>query len=185
MAHLFIIENNVAKPNVETLLISPFKEIWERDSSKFKEEAIKEFTYVELMTSKLKSNPYSGYTEEDRHNKLKEVLKFDSSWKPDKLLQEAMVKIDEFQREASPTYQYYIDSLVTAERTRKFLKEIDLDERNPKTGGLLYKPADVIKGVTETEKIIQTLASLKKKVEEELFETKRVRGNRTINEFEM
>ena len=33
MAFLFVVENGVAKPNTETLLISPFKEIWERDNS--------------------------------------------------------------------------------------------------------------------------------------------------------
>ena len=40
MSHLFIVENNIAKPNTETLLISPFKEIWERDKSKDKSQVI-------------------------------------------------------------------------------------------------------------------------------------------------
>lgn len=58
MSHLFTVENNVAIPNTETLLISPFKEVWERDKSKDKGQAIKEFTFVELMSSKKKANPF-------------------------------------------------------------------------------------------------------------------------------
>lgn len=52
MSYLFIVENNIAKPNTETLLIEPFKTIWERDKTKDKEQAIKEFTFIELMSSK-------------------------------------------------------------------------------------------------------------------------------------
>ena len=73
MAFLFTVENAVAKPNVETLLISPFKEIWERDTSSDKSQAIKEFTFIELMTSKKKTNPYAGYADDIRFNKLREI----------------------------------------------------------------------------------------------------------------
>ena len=60
MSHLFIVENNVAKPNTETLLISPFKEIWERDLTEDKEIVLKEFTFMDLVSSKRKTNPYAG-----------------------------------------------------------------------------------------------------------------------------
>ena len=84
MSHLFIVENSIAKPNTETLLISPFKEIWERDESEDKETAIKEFTFIELMSCKKKSNPYAGYSDEIRKDKLKEFLfGKDSQWSPD------------------------------------------------------------------------------------------------------
>ena len=52
MSYLFIVENNIAKPNTETLLIEPFKTIWERDKTEDKGQAIKEFTFIELMSSK-------------------------------------------------------------------------------------------------------------------------------------
>ena len=183
MAFLFTVENNIAIPNVETLLISPFKEIWERDTTKEKEVAIKEFTFIELMISKKKSNPFAGYTDETRFDKLKLQL-FSVDWKPDLLVEQAMVKMVEFQREASPTYVYYVDSLETAERTRKFLKDIDLSERNDKTGNPLYKPRDVTSALIDTEKVILTLASLKEKVEQELFETTKTKGNKQINHYE-
>lgn len=184
MSYLFIVENNIAKPNTETLLIEPFSTIWERDTSKGKEQAIKEFTFIELMTSKKKSNPYAGYSDTDRFNKLREDIFKDAKWEQDKLVEQALIKVDEFQKEASPTYVYYIDSLETAEKTRKFLKEIDLSERNEKTGNPLYKPRDVTSALIDTERVILTLASLKEKVEQELFETTKTKGNKQINHYE-
>lgn len=184
MSFLFVVENNVAKPNTETLLISPFKEIWERDKSKDKVQATKEFTFIELMTSKKKSNPFSGYNDEVRFSKLKEML-FDENWKPDMEIEIGLVKMKDFQEEASPTYKYYIDNLETAEKTRTFLKNIDLYERNTKTGNPLYKPKDVTSAIADTERILQTLAILRDKVEQELFESVKTKGNRQINHFEM
>lgn len=183
MAYLFILENNIAKPNTETLLISPFKEIWERDKSKDKYKAIREFTFIELMSSKKKSNPYAGYSDSIRYQKLKEYL-FDEEWEMDELIEKGLIAINKFQQEASPTYQYYIDSLKAAEKTRKFLRNINLNEKNERTGNPLYKPKDVTSAITDTEKIIQTLSLLKEKVEQELFDTTKTKGNKQINPLE-
>lgn len=184
MAYLFNIENNIAKPNTETLLISPFKEIWERDKSPNKDTAIREFTFIELMSSKKKSNPYSGYPDEVRFEKLRDYL-FDLNWQMDSLIEQGLVKIETFQKEASPTYLYYRDSLEAAEKTRNFLRELDLSERNIKTGNPLYKPKDVTSAIADTEKIIQTLSLLKEKVDQELFDTVKTKGNKQINPLEI
>lgn len=183
MAHLFIIENNIVKPNPETLLISPFKDLWDRDRTKDKQKAIKEFTFIEFMVSRKKSNPYAGYSEDVRFDKVKQDV-FSTSWQPDILIEEAMSKLNEFQKNASPTYSYYIDSLETAENTRTFLKTVDLRQKNDKTGNPLYKPKDVTSALIDTEKVILTLATLKDKVEQELFDTTKTRGMRQINYFE-
>ena len=58
MAYLFKIEGKAVFPNEETLLIEPFKSIWERDTSKNKEYALEDFAYIEFITSLLKTNPY-------------------------------------------------------------------------------------------------------------------------------
>lgn len=184
MAYLFNLEGNIAKPNTETLLISPFKEIWKRDQSEDKHIALREFTFLELMSSKRKSNPYAGYSDEVRYNKLKEQY-FNPDWEMDELLERGLAVIAEFQTDASPTYQYYISSLEAAEKTRNFLKNIDLNEKNFKTGNPLYKPKDVTSAIIDTEKIIQTLALLKEKVEQELFDQVKTKGNKQINLLEM
>lgn len=185
MSFLFTVEGTTVIPTTETLLIPPFQEIWGRDLSKDKEIAVKEFAFIEFMTSKKKSNPFAGFTEEERPNKVKKSVFKDMEWEPDSLIEQAMAKMVEFQKEASPTYQYYIDSLVAAEKTRKFLRSIDLSDKNEKTGNLLYKPRDVTSAIVDTEKVIQTLANLKDKVEQELFDSVKTRGNKEINPYEV
>lgn len=186
MAHLFIVEKNVVKPNPETLLISPFSEIWERDTSEGKIKAIKEFTFIEFMSSKKKSNPYKGYNDEQRFDKLKEKYFSEiEDWKPDNLMEQGMATIQQFQREASPTLSYYEDALQAAENTRTFLKNIDLNERNDRTGNPLYKPKDVTTALIDTNRVVENLHALGEKVEQELFEEVKTRGNKSINIFEM
>lgn len=183
MAYLFILENNIAKPNIETILISPFKDIWDRDNSKDKSEAIKEFTFIELMSSKRKTNPYAGYSDEQRFHKLKELLKFPNDWKPDNLIEQCLAKIEEFQTEGSFNYMMYKQSLDTVMKTREYLIGIDLNERT-KSGMPVYKPADVYSAVEKVEKIMTSLNTLKEKVEQELFDSTKTRGNKLINPLE-
>ena len=185
MAFLFTVENGKAKPTTETLLISPFKEIWDRDTSEGKVRAIKEFSFIEFMTSKKHTNVYAGYTDEDRLRRLKIDLDYAPDWQPDIYVEMGMAKIIEFQKEASETYNYYMDSLATAEKTRKFLKEIDLGEKNPRTGALLYKPKDVTSALRDTEGVIQTLIALKQQVEQQLIEKTKTKGDKKTNPFEM
>ena len=97
MAYLFVIENNVAKPNVETLLIDPFNKIWERDKSKDKSQAIKEFNYIEFMVSKKKTNPYTGYDTEARKKELGKLLFNDPNFEEDYLIIEGLAKLEKFQ----------------------------------------------------------------------------------------
>lgn len=184
MSYLFVTENNIAKPNTETILISPFKEIWERDNTSTKERATKEFTYIELMSSKKKTNPYAGYSDEQRHNKLAEQIFNDLSWKPDELVEQGLATINQLQKEASPTYSYYLSACKAAEKLKTFFETFDINEVNEK-GARVFKPNDIVNAVANTDKLLQNLNSMKEKVEKELFETVKTRGDQTINPFEM
>ena len=184
MSHLFIVENNVAKPNTETLLISPFKEIWERDLTEDKEVALKEFTFMELMSSKKKSNPYAGYSDEIRKQRLEEYLfGKESEWKMDILVEQGLAKIVEFQKEASPTYSYYISVLEATEKMKQFFTSFDINEVNEK-GARVFKPNEIVMAISNTDKLLQNLNSMKEKVEQELFEQTKTRGMKQINPFE-
>lgn len=181
MAFLFTVENSTALPNTETLLISPFKDIWERNKNK--ETAIKEFTFIELMTSKKKTNPYAGYSDTEREIKLKALL-FDKNWKPDNLILEGIAKVIEFQKEASPTYSYYTSVLEATEKMKDFFKTFDINETNEK-GVRTFKPNEIVMAIANTDKVLQNLNSMKEKVEQELFEQTKTKSNKQINPFEM
>lgn len=184
MSSLFIVEGNIAKPNPETLLIEPFKTIWERDTDVDKSIAIKEFTYMELMTSKKRSNPYAGYNEEMRKEKLVEMLFHRlPDWEVDSLVEQGMAEIVTFQKEASPTYSYYISVLGATEKMKQFFNEFDINEVNEK-GARVFKPNEIIMAIANTDKLLQNLNSMKEKVEQELFEQSKTRGMKQINPFE-
>ena len=184
MSSLFIVEGNIAKPNPETLLIEPFKTIWERDTDVDKSIAIKEFTYMELMTSKKRSNPYAGYNEEMRKEKLMEMLFHRlPDWEVDSLVEQGMAQIVTFQKEASPTYSYYISVLGATEKMKQFFNEFDINEVNDK-GARVFKPNEIIMAIANTDKLLQNLNSMKEKVEQELFEQSKTRGMKQINPFE-
>lgn len=182
MAFLFVVENNRAKPNIETLLISPFKDIWERDNSEDKLRAIKELTFIEFMSSKKKTNPYAGYDDDKRYEVLKKAL-FNESWEMDALIEQALVKIRIFQEEASPTYKYYMSASIAAAKMRDFFDTFDINERNDK-GMPVYKPGEITRALNDTDKVLQNLNAMKDKVEQELFEQTRTKGNKSINPFE-
>jgi hypothetical protein len=184
MAYLFTVENGIVKPNTETLLITPFNEIWERDTTKYKAQAIKEFTFIEFMSSKLKTNPYAGYAELNRLNKLKELY-FDADWVMDPLIEQGLAYIVEFQKEASPTYTYYASVLLAAEKMKNFFIEFDINEKNTRTGLPVYKPGDITRALNDTDKVLQNINSMKDKVEQELFEQTKTRSNKQINPFEV
>lgn len=184
MAHLFEVENSIAKPVTETLLISPFKDIWERDESSTKETALKELTFIEFMTSKKKSNPYAGYDEASRFEKLQQLL-FNDGWEMDAHIEAALVKMKEFQTEASPTYQYYVSSVNAAAKMRNFFNNFDFNEINERSGNPLYKPSDITRALNDTSKVLENLNAMKERVEQELFEQTKTRGNKQINPFEV
>ena len=184
MAFLFTVENSIAKPNTETLLISPYKEIWERDSSPTKDKAIREFTFIEFMASKMKTNPYAGYADELRFSKLKTLL-FTDDWVMDPLIEAGLVHISEFQKEASPTYSYYLSVCKATEKMKQFFNEFEMTEKNERTGLPIYKPGDITRALNDTDKVLQNLNSMKEKVEQELFEQTKTRSNKQINPFEV
>ena len=185
MAYLFIVEDKVVKPTEETLLIYPFSEIWERDKSKDKSQAIKEFTYIEFMVSKKKTNPYTGYEPEARKKELGKLLFDNPNFEEDYLIVEGLAKLEKFQTEASSAYTFLLAAETAANKLKDFFLNFDLNERNTRTGMPLYKPKDISGAINDSEQNIRTLHNLKEKVEQELFEAVKTRSNRQINPFEV
>jgi len=181
MAFLFIVENKVVAPNPETLLIEPFKSIWERDKTPNKVYATEDFAYIEFITSLKKSNPYRQYPENKKHDILVEEIITREDWTPDGLVQEAIRKLGTFQKEASTTYNYYMAAKIAAEKMQEFFRDVDINERNEKTMNPIYKPRDVTSALNDTEKVLANLKALEKKVEEEIYETTKNRADKQIS----
>lgn len=182
MSYLFKITENVVYPNEETILIEPFKTIWERDTSPKKETALKELTYIEFMSSQLKSNPYRGYRDEARSKILKKNIIQDEEWEPDDMIQEALRTIEIFQKEASPSYSLYIKAIRAKEKLEDFFNDFDLKEKTEK-GAYVLKPKDITGALLDLDKVVVNLSLLKEKIEKELFEEVRNKSDKTISPF--
>jgi hypothetical protein len=190
---IFNVVNQVAQPTVEILLISPFKEIWERDVSPSKFYALNEFTYIEFMCSPKKTNPFYGYINlEERSTKIKERLynrenvhkSIADTWKPDSEVREAIEIYRSFLKSASPALDLLESCYKAAEGIRDFLNMDGILTRVNSKGFPLYKVGDVMGALSKMEGIVKSLNSLREKVEQELYESTKSRGNRRINKFE-
>lgn len=178
---IFHIEGSAVKPTEEILLISPFKEIWERDATNKKEMASRELAYIEFMVSPRKSNPFAGYPDSEKSDKIIEGLWKEEKWSPDDLVKDAIDIYFKWTEEASPSWRYYLAVRKSVENTRKFLETVDLQERNEK-GMPVYKPSDVINTLTKANEILKNLQQLEERVEQELFESSKTMSGKEIND---
>ena len=182
MSLLFNIENKIVKPTIEVLLLSPFKEIWTRDTSNGKFQAIDEFTYIEFMVSVKKTNPYRGYTEDERKIRLSTVIMKQDDYEPDELVVEGMRVLTQLQQTASPTFNYHASATKAAYKVQTFFETFDLTKTNDK-GMPLYKPKDITSALNDTERVLQSLLALEEKVNNELFENAKIKGQKVVSPF--
>lgn len=180
---LFKVDAGVVKPTEHALLIPPYSDIWNRDKSPDKHNAIRDYTYIEFMCSMKKSNVFKGFAEDERHKRVVQHVFKGEAFKVDSLIQEGIDLYLKLNIEASPTIQYYLDAKAGAEKTRKFLREVDLSERNSRDMPL-YKPKEVTSALIDTFNVMKTLSALEEKVFEEQFDTIKGRANKQINVFE-
>lgn len=184
MMEIFYIEGDRVRPTTHILLISPFKEIWERDKSPKKSQAIKEFTYIEFLCSPKKSNPFSGYSEDNRpHEIIRQAFKGEKFNTKEKLLVEAIEVYNKWINEAIPSVRYLNAAKSAAEKVLTFLNDLDLTRQTDK-GTPLYKPNDIVSPIMNLEKVLSSLSGLQKRVEQDMLEKQRTRAESQINMFE-
>lgn len=182
---LFVVEGDVVKPTEHALLIPPYSEIWDRDTSPRKERAIMELTYIEFMCSYKKSNPFKGYSDELKAEEIKEkVFKGEDIDTSDELIQEGIELYEKLRVEASPIMQYFLSTKKAAEKMRIWLETFDMTKTNPRNGMPLYKPREITSALKDTYDVMKTLDNLEKKVNEQLFENIRTTKDKPINPFE-
>lgn len=183
MSLLFTVENKVVKPTTEVLLLSPYKEIWERDPNPGKFTATDEFTYIEFMASVKKTNPYRGYDKQERMRRLAVDIMKHEEYVPDEYVLGGIAALIEFQKTASPTFNYYASATKAAYKVQTFFENFDLNQLNERTGLPIYKPKDITSALNDTERVLTSLLALEEKVNNELFESAKVKGQKTVSPF--
>lgn len=180
---LFIVEDHIVRPNVEILLVPPFTELWERDKSAGKGKVLREFAFIEFMCSMKKSNPYKGYSDEQKPIKIIERIFSGEEYEPDEVVCDAMEVYTEFQNNASPSLSFYRSALKGAKKLEDFFTTLDMNERNSREQPL-HKPGEITRALKDTFDVLKTLRALEDKVAEEIYEDTKTRGGKEINPFE-
>jgi len=179
--YFFNIVNSKVVPNTEVLLLEPFKTIWERDESKNKAVAYKELSYIEFASSYKNTNPYKDYSDAIKREKIAYDVFGDRKWEPDHLIELAINYIENYQEEVSLSYTFFKSAKKAAHNVIEFYNQVDLSERNLKTGNPIYKPKEIIDSLRTAEDTLAALQRLEDKVAQELFGELKSRGNKKVS----
>ena len=128
MIKLFKYESYQLTVEPEALLLKPFKIIWTRDRTQYKERAMAELGFIYFF-----ADPRSDYQyiidEDSREKAIKEGEGLPSDWKPDSKVKEAI----EFYSSFKPTSALLLETTRgLVDKLMKQMKTLDLDERDDK-----------------------------------------------------
>lgn len=173
MASFFIITKNKIKPAPETLLIDVYRQIWLRDATADKTQALDDFAYIYFM-----ADYKSIYISSDITSRSKQVAKEilgKEEYKPDKLIKDGINKYMQIQ--ATPTMRLLTESQRTLENITNYLSKerLKIDSDNIDT---------IIKTIEKCSKLVSSLNELDKKVKEELNDGVKVYGSQEVSFFE-
>lgn len=185
---MFNIVNGNVIPHPETLAIWPFSQINDRDPTPHKERASQDWKFIEFYCSPKKTNPFGGYPSGIvRRDKIVENIRKiepDYNIDTDELVLAAIDQYMEFWKNASPSLAYYLANISAVEKVKQSLLDLDMDERNPKTGAKVHTFKSVTDGIKNCDDVLIKLNSTKERVEQELYDITKTKSNRQINYFE-
>jgi len=155
------------------LSIKEFKDLWEADTSRGKEEVTKQLSFIWYMS--WWKSPYIGYDEKVREQKVKIDILGSKDYPLSPVLIIALRKYNELLLNASPSLGFLRDAQEAVQKIRDFFRTVNLkaDEKGVKMTTLL-------RSLSAADGIIKGLAALEAKVEQETVTVGRVRGGGTV-----
>jgi hypothetical protein len=183
--NLFKREGNDVIFDPVALTIPEWRAIWDRDTTKDKEIAYQEIKYMYFMSEQLKEkNPYVDYTPGIKEKVIiKDHIRV-PGWEADSLVKSAIKKYLDFQEETNGNLRLLNALVKTREKLTKFFNEIDVDERDEKTGKPIYKVGDIMKASKEAESMFTTIEKLDEKIRRESMKEKKGKAATNASDFE-
>lgn len=176
--NLFKLVKNTVEVAPHTLTIKEFKDVYSSDSSKKKEQAVKELAYVYYMMDW--NSVYNSFIDEERHEALKEDLELGETWVPSHLVKQAMKKYDELQE--TPTMKYAKSIKKAFWDMIEYFKSVNYKERDSR-GLPVYKLQDVTKAMADSGKLVDSINKFESLIKKEQTE-RRIRGDAEKGLFE-
>jgi len=179
-AKLFDIVGGNVIMNPTILWIPEFKELWDRDKTKNKKNAVREISYIVFLYS-FKS-PYLAYSEKDRKVKILQDYFDNKDWKPDKEVEAAIKRYNDLQETA--TTRLLNASLRLCDKVTEYFDSIDFKEKD-KLGKPIHTLNDVVKNMKDVGPVVKSLETLKDQVLKEQMDKSIIRGGTDIGLFEI
>lgn len=155
----------------EALSISPFSELWQKDTSKTKINATNQIKYIWFYCDF--NSPYYQHPESDRHNLiLMDVIK-NKDFKVTPEIKEGLKKYKELHN--TPAMKMLDAAHALVEKMEKYFKDVNLEEVDVK------KVTDVF---INMPKIIASLNEAKKNAQAEQTKGVKTRGDAELGMFE-
>jgi hypothetical protein len=174
---LFQLVNHKVSFSPQALLLQPFKDLWDRDTTKDKSQALNELGFVYYYCA-FKSD-FSDITNDmQREAAIKELID---------------VEVDDLVRAACKFYkqrQHTISTelLRTAKKAINKMSEyfdtVDFTEQHPKTGKLIHDLGKTKASIDKLGETIKGLNNLEQQVKKELEEAGNMKGSRIKKAFE-
>lgn len=148
----------------EAFLVRPIRRLFHQDRSERKENFWRQMAFMYFMVSPASSYSYII----DMEERAAEVIRQEGlpeDFKPSELLREAM----EIYRKLTitPSQELLQSSIIGAKKVGDFLRTVDLTEEDDK-GKPKYQVSSITSALKDVEKIVSSLQTLQKKVEQEL-----------------
>ena len=167
---LLTIANNRLEISPYALTINEFKDIWDRDSSKEKDRAVKELSFIYFMAD-YKSN-YRAYDSSSRLLAITNDIEL-KDWTPDDLIVKAIKKYEELQ--ITPSIKFLKNAEQSLNKISSFITAyVPSDDET----GAKFKA--IIAGVKALPDLLKSINNLTEMAEKELSDTKRVRGGHSV-----
>lgn len=153
-------------------MLKPFKDLWKRDKSKNKEQALMELAYIYFMEDT--RSDYQVYIDkEERSTQVKLGEGMRESWKPDKMVLDAMEFYASFKSESALLLE---DIRVAITKLREFIKTIDLNATDDK-GKPIYTLNTYTATIKQIPELITSLDEAERSIAKETLTQDKVRGS--------
>jgi hypothetical protein len=171
--------NKVVIKEPSLLLIEEFKAIWEKDKTKEKSTALKEFAYI-FLKNDFKSSYRNGYSIEELPKVLKRDLSLPKNWKASESILKAEEKYVSLQ--TSKSLKLLMSAEQALEQVREYFDSFDITKiAEEKKAEAISKLMNNLKNIDE---VVGKLEVAKRRVAEDL-KSKTLSGKKVLTSREL
>jgi hypothetical protein len=163
----------------EIINVPEFKKLWDRDKSKSKNKAFKDFEFIYYVEDF--SSPYAIYDYHERVQKVKDSHFKDGNYTPDKDVQAAIDKYKALNE--TPLLGLLKDAYDLIQKLRSYFRQVNFNLLDD-DGKPVYSAKDAMANLGKLKDVISSMKALENLVKQEQLENIRSRGGSETGDYE-